>query len=76
MINSTPAPPHTSLEETLIQVSDILRCASAAAYESGDALNGAKRDLAFSVVHLIDIDIDIDIARARLDRSLDDVAAP
>ncbi|KIQ28120.1 MULTISPECIES: DUF6124 family protein [Pseudomonas] len=70
MINSTPAPPHTSLEETLIQVSDILRCASAAAYESGDALNGAKRDLAFSVVHLIDI------ARARLDRSLDDVAAP
>jgi len=70
MINSTPAPPHTSLEETLIQVSDILRCASAAAYESGDALNGAKRDLAFSVVHLIDI------ARARLDRSLEDVAAP
>jgi len=70
MINSTPAPPHTSLEETLIQVSDILRCASAAAYESGDALNGAKRDLAFSVVHLIDI------ARTRLDRSLDDVAAP
>ncbi|MEE4076378.1 DUF3077 domain-containing protein [Pseudomonas viridiflava] len=70
MINSTPAPPHTSLEETLIQVSDILRCASAAAYESGDALNGAKRDLAFSVVHLIDI------ARARLDRSLDDIAAP
>ena len=70
MINPTPAPPHTSLEENLIQVSDILRCASAAAYESGDALNGAKRDLAFSVVHLIDI------ARARLDRSLDDVAAP
>ncbi|EKN46336.1 MULTISPECIES: DUF6124 family protein [Pseudomonas syringae group] len=68
MINSTPAPPHTSLEETLIQVSDILRCASAAAYESGDALNGAKRDLAFSVVHLIDI------ARTRLDRSLEDIA--
>ncbi|MEE5043404.1 DUF3077 domain-containing protein [Pseudomonas alliivorans] len=68
MINSTPAPPHKSLEETLIQVSDILRCASAAAYESGDALNGAKRDLAFSVVHLIDI------ARTRLDRSLEDIA--
>ncbi|WP_249582980.1 DUF6124 family protein [Pseudomonas viridiflava] len=68
MINSTPAPPYTSLEETLIQVSDILRCASAAAYESGDALNGAKRDLAFSVVHLIDI------ARTRLDRSLEDIA--
>ncbi|MEE4575148.1 DUF3077 domain-containing protein [Pseudomonas alliivorans] len=68
MINSTPAPPHTSLEETLIQISDILRCASAAAYESGDALNGAKRDLAFSVVHLIDI------ARTRLDRSLEDIA--
>ncbi|WP_122554478.1 DUF6124 family protein [Pseudomonas viridiflava] len=68
MINSTPAPPHTSLEETLIQVSDILRCASAAAYESGDALNGAKRDLAFSVLHLIDI------ARTRLDRSLEDIA--
>ncbi|WP_122532332.1 DUF6124 family protein [Pseudomonas viridiflava] len=68
MINSSPAPPHTSLEETLIQVSDILRCASAAAYESGDALNGAKRDLAFSVVHLIDI------ARTRLDRSLEDIA--
>ncbi|MBC3957943.1 MULTISPECIES: hypothetical protein [Pseudomonas] len=69
MTSSTPAPPHKSLEDSLIQVSDILRCASAAAYETGDALSGAKRDLAFSVVHLIDI------ARTRLDHSLEDVAS-
>ncbi|CAM3272651.1 DUF3077 domain-containing protein [Pseudomonas floridensis] len=68
MTHSVPAPPHKSLEDTLTQVSDILRCASATAYETGDCLNGPKRDLAFSVVHLIDI------ARAKLDRSLEDVA--
>ena len=69
MTSSTPAPPHNALEDALIQVSDILRCASAAAHETGDALSGAKRDLAFSVVHLIDI------ARTRLDHSLEDVAS-
>lgn len=69
MTSSTPAPPQKSLEDSLIQVSDILRCASAAAYETGDALSGARRDLAFSVVHLIDI------ARTRLDHSLEDVAS-
>ncbi|MCF5162802.1 hypothetical protein GIW45_01485 [Pseudomonas congelans] len=66
MINSTPSPPlPTSLEDSLIQVSDILRCASATAYETGDNLDGLKRDLAFSVVHLINM------ARAELERSLE-----
>ncbi|KPW82303.1 hypothetical protein SAMN05216596_104337 [Pseudomonas congelans] len=66
MINSTPSPPlPTSLEDSLIQVSDILRCASATAYETGDNLDGLKRDLAFSVVHLINM------AKAELERSLE-----
>ena len=66
MINSTPSPPlPTSLEDSLIQVSEILRCASATAYETGDNLDGLKRDLAFSVVHLINM------AKAELERSLE-----
>ncbi|RMS71848.1 hypothetical protein CFBP6109_05597 [Pseudomonas syringae pv. cerasicola] len=56
MINSTPSPPlPNSLEDSLIQVSEILRCASATASETGDNLEGLKRDLAFSVVHLINM---------------------
>jgi len=64
MTEVTPDPPLTSLEESLLHVSELLRCAAATAYESGDSLNGPKRDLAFSVVHLIGM------ARSELDRSL------
>lgn len=53
MINVTSAAPTPTLEESLQHVSDLLRCAAATAYETGDSLNGPKRDLAFSVVHLI-----------------------
>jgi hypothetical protein len=61
----TPDPSVPSLEESLLHISELLRCA--AAYESGDSLNGPKRDLAFSVVHLIGM------ARRELDRSLERV---
>ena len=54
-----------NLQTTLLRVSDLLRCASATAYESGDYLTGERRDLAFSVVHLVDM------ARGMLERSLD-----
>ncbi|RMR51206.1 hypothetical protein ALP84_00653 [Pseudomonas cichorii] len=64
MINSTPALPLQSLEESLLHVSELLRCAAATAYETGDTLNGPKRDLAFSVVHLIGM------AKTELERSL------
>ena len=63
----TPDPPPPSLEESLLHVSDLLRCAAATAYETGDTLNGPKRDLTFSVVHLIAM------AKAELDRSLERV---
>jgi hypothetical protein len=69
MLKITPDPPQHSLEESLIQASDLLRCATATAYESADHLSGSKRDLAFSVVHLIDM------AKAAVDRSLDTVHA-
>ena len=64
MVKITPDPPHASLEESLVHASDLLRCATATAYESADHLSGSKRDLAFSVVHLIDM------AKAAVDRSL------
>ncbi|MBX8487049.1 DUF6124 family protein [Pseudomonas cichorii] len=63
----TPADPTPSLEESLQHISELLRCAAATAYESGDCLNGTKRDLAFSVVHLISM------AQTELDRSLERV---
>lgn len=63
MIHVTPSP-HPSLEQSLIQVCDLLRCAAASAYETGDSLSGPKRDLAFSVVHLIGL------AQRVLDQSL------
>ncbi|WP_375538568.1 DUF6124 family protein, partial [Pseudomonas chlororaphis] len=44
---------------------DLLRCAAASAYEAADHLRGTRRDLAFSVVHMIDM------AKALVDRSLD-----
>ncbi len=67
MLKITPDPPAQSLEESMAHISDLLRCAKATAYESADCLNGSKRDLAFSVVHLIDM------ARAVVDRSLDQI---
>ncbi len=67
MLKITPDPPSPSLEESMAHVSDLLRCAKATAYESADCLNGSKRDLAFSVVHLIDM------AKAVVDRSLDQI---
>lgn len=60
--------PH-NLEATLARVNDLLYCASATAYESGDQFTGEKRALAFSVVHLLDI------ARAMIERSLSCVEA-
>ncbi|MFA1026631.1 MULTISPECIES: DUF6124 family protein [Pseudomonas syringae group] len=55
----------------MIQVSEILSCASASAHETGDRLNGLKRDLAFSVVHLINMAKAK--AKAELERSLANV---
>lgn len=49
----TPDPPN--LEDILVRTSELLRCASATAYEAGDQVTGQKRDLALSVVHLLDI---------------------
>lgn len=39
-----PDPPHT-FEESLMRQFDLLRCAAAVMYESGDQMEGAKRDL-------------------------------
>ena len=54
---------------TLAHAADLLRCAAATAYESADHLIGKKRDLAFSVVHLIDL------ARGEVEKSLDKLEA-
>lgn len=59
MIKVTP-----TLEQNLQRARDILRCAAATAYESSDQLTGQKRDLAFSVVHLVEI------AQGLVERSL------
>ncbi|MFK3798039.1 MULTISPECIES: DUF6124 family protein [unclassified Pseudomonas] len=67
MLKITPDPPDRSVEEALAHVSALLRCATATACESAENLIGVKRDLAFSVVHLIDL------ARAVVDRSLDQI---
>ena len=42
-----------ALEQSLHRMSDILTCTTAVAYESGDGLNGPKRNLAFAVVHML-----------------------
>jgi hypothetical protein len=68
MIKLIPDPPHT-LEENLIRISDILRCASAVAYEAGDHLSGSKRSLALAVVYMIDM------ARALVDQSIVELEA-
>lgn len=54
-----------SAEEALVHACDLLRCAAATAHESANQLNGSSRDLAFSVVHMIDL------VKVMLDRSLD-----
>ncbi|MFK7702816.1 DUF6124 family protein [Pseudomonas caspiana] len=51
-------------EQALTHASELLRCAMATAYECGDSLTGSKRDLAFSVVHLVEM------AKAMVERSL------
>ncbi|MCQ6259721.1 DUF6124 family protein [Pseudomonas sp. Q11] len=52
-------------EEALVHACDLLRCAAATAQESANRLQGSSRDLAFSVVHMIDL------VKVMLDRSLD-----
>lgn len=64
MIKTTP-----TLEQDLQRACDLLRCAAATAYESSDPLTGQKRDLAFSVVHLLEI------AQGLVERSLTTVEA-
>jgi len=54
-----------SAEDALVHACDLLRCAAATAQESASQLDGSNRDLAFSVVHMIDL------AKVMLDRSLD-----
>lgn len=54
MLKVVPDSP-INLEENLSRASDLLRCAAATAYESSDQLSGRKRDLAFSVMHLVEM---------------------
>ncbi|MBJ2244956.1 DUF6124 family protein [Pseudomonas haemolytica] len=56
--------PGISQEEALVHASDLLRSAAATAYESACSHQGNQRDLAFSVVYLIDM------AKAMVERSL------
>ncbi|SEM68188.1 Protein of unknown function [Pseudomonas sp. ok272] len=57
--------PNISREEALVHASDLLRCAAATAYESANNRLGTSRDLALSVVHMIDM------AKTMVDGSLD-----
>ena len=61
--------PGISQEEALVHASDLLRSAAATAYESASSHQGSHRDLAFSVVYLIDM------AKAMVERSLQVPAA-
>lgn len=63
-----PDPPHFS-EETLLRISDLLRCAAAVTYESGEQQKRPKRDLAFSALYLIDM------AKALADELLNQIDA-
>ncbi|MCF4997007.1 DUF3077 domain-containing protein [Pseudomonas syringae] len=54
-----------SNEEALVHASDLLRCAAATALKAADGLQGSSRDLAFSVIHMVDM------ARVMVDHSLD-----
>lgn len=56
--------PDISHEEALVHASDLLRSAAATAYESANSHQGNQRDLAFSVVYLIEM------AKAMVERSL------
>ncbi len=56
--------PGISQEEALVHASDLLRSAAATAYESACRHQGNQRDLAFSVVYLIDM------AKAMVERTL------
>lgn len=68
MLKVVPDAP-INLEETLSKASDLLRCAAATAYETSDQLSGQKRDLAFSVMHLVEM------AQALIEHSLEGVEA-
>ncbi|MEN1835361.1 DUF3077 domain-containing protein [Pseudomonas lijiangensis] len=57
--------PARNLEDILARASELLSCAAATAYESGDRLSGSHRHLALSVVHLVEM------AKAEVDRSLE-----
>lgn len=54
MLKDVPETP-INLEANLLRASELLRCAAATAYESSDQLNGQQRDLACSVMHLVQI---------------------
>jgi len=66
VIKNTPDAP-INLEENLVRVSELLRCAAATAYETCDQLTGQKRDLACSVMHLVEM------AQGLVERSLTSV---
>ncbi|KTC62855.1 hypothetical protein AO262_23425 [Pseudomonas fluorescens ABAC62] len=61
--------PGISHEDALVHASELLRSAAATAYESASNHQGNQRDLAFSVVYLIDM------AKAMVERSLQTPAA-
>ena len=67
MNNSKPS--LAEIEKELLEISNLMRYASATVHESGDSLSGPKRDLAFTGVHLIGE------ARGKLDRLLSQVEA-
>ena len=56
--------PGISQEDALVHASELLRSAAATAYESASSHEGHQRDLAFSVVYLIDM------AKAMVERTL------
>lgn len=49
------AQPGLNCLEALGHASDLLKCASATAYESADPLRGAPRDMAMAVVHMLEM---------------------
>jgi len=58
-----------NLEQDLLRANDLLRCAAATAYETSDHLTGQKRDLACSVMHLVEM------AQGLIERSLSSIEA-
>lgn len=54
-----------SQEEAMVHASDLLRCAIASGQESAENLQGNQRDLAFSVVYIMEM------AKALVDQALD-----